>query len=216
MKRHLGGDINLLQFEPSDLTIDEKKGLLLVASLNEIIAIPDGLSTSKEDAKILYRSQNGENDFEAIEIIDEVVYAVSEASQINNRSDVVVFGAEAEGRIVPTSRYNTNTPMVEGMAYISSPNWFPQPRLVLAGLASDHSLRMNTYDFPLPGNSPVENPVTLTSTGLNTIYSVGTWAVGTWACRHDKRLQRCSTSMDCFAFSLTTQCSFAHLIQMAT
>jgi len=167
VKRHLGGDINLLQFEPSDLTIDEKKGLLLVASLNEIIAIPDGLSTSKEDAKILYRSQNGENDFEAIEIIDEVVYAVSEASQINNMSDVIVFGAEAEGRLVPTSRYNTNTPMVEGMAYISSPNWFPQPRLVLAGLASDHSLRMNTYDFPLPGNSPVENPITLTSTGLN-------------------------------------------------
>ena len=131
VKRHLGGDINLLQlqFEPSDLTIDEKKGLLLVASLNEIIAIPDGLSTSKEDAKILYRSQNGENDFEAIEIIDGVVYAVSEASQINNRSDVVVFGAEAEGRLVPTSRYNTNTPLVEGMAYISSPNWFPQPRL---------------------------------------------------------------------------------------
>jgi len=75
VKRHLGGDINLLQFGPSDLTIDERKGLLLLASLNEIIAIPDGLSTSKEDAKILYRSQNGENDFEAIEIIDEVVYA---------------------------------------------------------------------------------------------------------------------------------------------
>jgi len=64
--------------------------------------------------------------------------------------------------------------MVEGMAYISSPNWFPQPRLVLAGLASDYSLRMNTYDFPLPGNSPVENPITLRSTGLNhNIFSRG-------------------------------------------
>ena len=73
------------------------------------------------------------------------------------------------GRLVPTSRYkyNTNTPLVEGMAYIPSPNCFARPTLVLAGLASDYSLRMNTYDFPLPGNSPVENPITLTSTGLN-------------------------------------------------
>eukprot|EP00985_Skeletonema_marinoi_P023848 scaffold16119_cov83-Skeletonema_marinoi.AAC.3 len=73
------------------------------------------------------------------------------------------------GRLVPTSRYkyNTNTPLVEGMAYIPSPNCFARPTLVLAGLASDYSLRMNTYDFPPPGNSPVENPVTLTSAGLN-------------------------------------------------
>lgn len=164
MKRYLGG-VDLLQFEPSDLTIDEKNGLLLVASVNEIVAIPDGLSTSMEDAKILYQSPDGEEDFEAIEIIDEVVYAISE--QTSKTSDIVVFGAVAEGRLVPTSRYNTNSPQVEGMAYIPSSNWFAQPSLVLAGLQSDSILSMHTYDFPLPTNSPVENPITLTWTALN-------------------------------------------------
>ena len=165
VKRHLGGDINLLEFEPSDLTIDKTNDLLLVASPNEIIAIPDGMSTSMEDAKILYQSESGEEDFEAIEIIDEILYAVSEASEMNNMSDIVEFGAGPEGRLVQTSRWKTGTPRVEGMALVPAP-WFARPRLLLAGLSGSSNLRMHSYDFPL-GDSSVENPITLAPTRLN-------------------------------------------------
>lgn len=163
VQKYLGGDINLLQFEPSDLTIDEENGLLLVASLSEIVGIPDGMSTAEVDAKILYQAQNQTFDFEAIEIIDGVLYAVSEGSK---ESDIVVFGKELDGRLVPTSIYHADTPNTEGMAYISSPNWFVQPSLVLAGLSNSDKLRMSAYDFPLP-NSTLENPVTLQAFRLN-------------------------------------------------
>jgi hypothetical protein len=137
VKRHLGG-INLLEFEPSDLELDEKNGLLLVASENEIVAIPDWMSTSTEDAKPLYRSPNGVvNDFEAIEFIDEVLYAVSEGTN----SIIVEFGEDAEeGKLYETNRWRTATPEVEGMAFIPTKSWFPEPRLVLAGLSRSDTL----------------------------------------------------------------------------
>ncbi len=164
MKRHLGG-INLLEFEPSDLELDEKNGLLLVASPNEIVAIPDWMSTSTEDAKPLYRSPNGVvNDFEAIEFIDEVLYAVSEGSVC---STIVEFGEDVEeGKLYETNRWCAVTPEVEGMAYIPTKSWFPEPRLVLAG-RTDSTLVMDSYSWPLPGNSSVETPVTIQSNSLN-------------------------------------------------
>ncbi len=168
MKRHLGG-INLLEFEPSDLELDEKNGLLLVASPNEIVAIPDWMSTSTEDAKPLYQSPNGVvNDFEAIEFIDEVLYAVSEASSGNGNSIIVEFGEDADkGELFETNRWRTGTPRVEGMAYIPTKSWFPEPRLVLAGLSGSDNLRMRSYYWPLPTNSSVETPVTIQSNSLN-------------------------------------------------
>ena len=179
MKRHLGG-INLLEFEPGDLELDEKNGLLLVASPNEIVAIPDWMSTSTEDAKPLYRSPNGVvNDFEAIEFIDEVLYAVSEAPA-PVCSTIVEFGEDAkEGKLYETNRWCTVTPEVEGMAYIPTKSWFPEPRLVLAGfsrsdtLSGTDTLVMDSYSWPLPGNSSVETPVTIQPNSLNShLFSV--------------------------------------------
>ena len=163
VKRHLGG-INLLKFEPSDLALDEKNGLLLVVSMSDIIAIPDWMSTSTEDAKILYRSQSREYDFEAIEIIDEVIYAVSEASE---DSTIVEFGEDAEeGRLFETNRWRTRTPHVEGIAYIPTKSWFQEPSLILAGLGGTH-LKMDSYDFPLSSNSSVETPIAIKPDRLN-------------------------------------------------
>ncbi len=168
MKRHLGG-INLLEFEPSDLELDEKNGLLLVACPNHIVAIPDWLSTSTEDAKHLYRSPNGVvNDFEAIKFIDEVLYAVSEASENNDMSQIVEFGEDVEeGKLYETNRWRTRTPEIEGMAYIPTKSWFPEPRLILAGLSGSDNLRMQSYYWPLPGNSSVETPVEIQANSLN-------------------------------------------------
>jgi hypothetical protein len=163
VQKYLGGDINLLQFEPSDLTIDEENGLLLVASLSQIIGIPDGMSTAEVDAKIVYRAQNQTFDFEAIEMIDGVLFAVSEGSKA---SDIVAFGKELDGHLVPTSMYHADTKNTEGMAYIPNENWLARPSLVLAGLTDGLNLRMDAYDYPLP-NSTLENPVTLSPFRLN-------------------------------------------------
>jgi len=169
----------MIEFEPSDIIVDEKRGQLLVASLNEIVALPDGIPHTDEannvDVKLLYRFPDGEEDLEALEIIDDEIFAVSEK---NSRSDLITLQRkQKDDTLIPTMRYKIPTPAAEGMAYISTPNWFSDknPRLVVAGVkssGSDHlgntanDLFMDSFPVPLPESS-LDDPISLPSAKIN-------------------------------------------------
>ena len=81
----------MIEFEPSDIVVDEQRGELLVASNNEIVALPDGIPHNQEendvDVKLLYRFPDGGEDLEALELIGDKIFAVSE----RNRSLISLF-----------------------------------------------------------------------------------------------------------------------------
>lgn len=178
VQRHLGGDISMIEFEPSDIIVDEKRGQLLIASLNEIVAIPDGIPRSEEennvDVKLLYNFPEGGEDLEALEIINDDIFAVSEKS---SRSELITLQRQDDDTLMPIMRHSISTPAAEGMAYISTPNWFSneKPRLVVAGVesnGSDHlgntlnDLIMDSFQLPLPESS-LEDPQSAPSIKIN-------------------------------------------------
>ena len=157
VKRHLGGDISMIEFEPSDIVVDEQRGELLVASNNEIVALPDGIPHNQEendvDVKLMYRFPDGGEDLEALELIGDKIFAVSER---NKKSHIIVLQREPDdGTLAPTTRYSIPTPATEGIAHVSSSNWFSdkKPRLVTAGVTSSrgiNSLHMDSFTVPSP------------------------------------------------------------------
>lgn len=145
----------MIEFEPSDIVVDEQRGELLVASNNEIVALPDGIPRNQEendvDVKLLYRFPDGGEDLEALEMIGDKIFAVSER---NKKSHLILLQRELDDDILaPTIRYKIPTPATEGIAHVSSPNWFSdkKPRLVTAGVTSSkgiNSLHMDSFTIP--------------------------------------------------------------------
>ena len=147
----------MIEFEPSDVVVDEQRGELLVASNNEIVALPDGIPHNQEendvDVKLLYRFPDGGEDLEALELIGDKIFAVSER---NKKSHLILLQREPDdGTLAPTTRYSIPTPATEGIAHVTSSNWFSdkKPRLVTAGVTSSkgiNSLHMDSFTVPSP------------------------------------------------------------------
>ena len=197
----------MIEFEPSDIVVDEQRGELLVASNNEIVALPDGIPHNQEendvDVKLLYRFPDGGEDLEALELIGDKIFAVSER---NKKSHLVILQREPnDGTLDPAVRYSIPTPATEGIAHVSSPNWFSdkKPRLVTAGVTSSkgiNSLHMDSFTVPSPpteegiwfgqqgvevessfedpNNSPEVTPISLSPIKLNDKIFSGTLSDG--------------------------------------
>ena len=132
VKRHLNlgsRNINLespssgltaLQFEPSAVIIDETRDLMIVASLDEIIALPAGLPNDEAsinaEMKILHRFPPGSEDLEALEIIDGKIYAISEKKQNPNGkndfgfSHLIQMEWADDGLLTETNRWLIESP----------------------------------------------------------------------------------------------------------
>ena len=97
-------------------SVDEERGELLVASLNEIVSIPDGIPLTDEnniEAKVLH-TFGGSDDLVTIEIddVNGTVYAVSEK---NSRSELIALDRKDDGTLSPKMRYWVSTPAVGAM-----------------------------------------------------------------------------------------------------
>ena len=203
VKRHLGGDISMIEFEPSDIVVDEQRGELLVASNNEIVALPDGIPHNQEendvDVKLLYRFPDGGEDLEALELIGDKIFAVSER---NKKSHIIVLQRELpdDGTLAPMIRYSIPTPATEGIAHVTGVDWFSdkKSRLVTAGVTSSrgiNSLHVDSFTgdtkegiwFGQPGveeeevpwaNSAEVTPISLSPIKLNDKIFSGTLSDG--------------------------------------
>jgi hypothetical protein len=157
--------ISAFQFEPSAIVVDSERDLILIASLDEIIALPAGLPTDKASInapiRILHEFKDGTEDLEALEIINGTVYALSEAKKSVNdkdQSDIIALEWTSDGLLNETKRWRTKAPNAEGMAYINDPEWFSDPYVMVAGdlrevVPTNLRLEMTGIRFPFEENT---------------------------------------------------------------
>lgn len=105
VQRFIGG-ISAIQFEPSDIVLDEQRDLLIVASLSEILTLPAGLPEQKTPLQVLY-SFPGEEDLEALTFIDGMLYAISEGL---TNSSVIQMNWTSNSAIAPVKRWGIPSP----------------------------------------------------------------------------------------------------------
>lgn len=87
---------------------------MIVASLDEIIAVPAGLpsASSKVLIQILYQFPQGSEDLEALEIINGTIYAISENKKgINgeDQSDLIALDW-TDGLLKESNRWRLGSP----------------------------------------------------------------------------------------------------------
>lgn len=133
---------------------------MIVASLDEIVALPAGLpeDTASIDApmRILHRFPEGSEDLEALEIINGTIYAISENKKsskgVVDESDIIAFNWTSDGLLSESNRWRIKASNAEGMAYTSDPNWFQLPYLVVAAdlRTLNPRLRLELIGFRLP------------------------------------------------------------------
>ena len=116
--------ISMLEFEPSDVILEKERNIIIVASLDEIIALPAGLPTDKASIdspiQILHQFPRGTEDLEGLEIIDRRVYAVSEG-KANSESDIIAFDWTTNNTLVEWNRWRITAPNA-----VSSENYLVQ------------------------------------------------------------------------------------------
>jgi hypothetical protein len=156
----------------ASITVDEQRGKIIIASLNDIVSIPDGIPLTEEEnnvnVTILHRFLDGSEDIEALELMEDgTILAVSEKGR--DGSDIIEMewdGFDNDDLLKPTSRYKIPTPDVEGIAFVRDDKFFfDGQRLVVAGM--NNALEMNSFSLPLPQSSSLENPVNLIATRMN-------------------------------------------------
>ena len=76
--RHNFTGISLLEYQPSDVLVDETRNLLIIPSLSKLTSLPVelGLSETPSDVQILTEFMGFA--FEAVTYVDETLYALSE------------------------------------------------------------------------------------------------------------------------------------------
>lgn len=172
VQRYLGGNISYVAFEPSDIIVDEQRNKIIVASLNEIVSIPDGIPLTEEEnnvnVTILHRFLDRIEDIEALEIMEDgTILAVSEKGR--DGSEIIELEWDAfdnDDLLKPTARHKISTPRVEGIAIVHDNNFFfDGHKLIVAGM--DNTLIMNTFPMPLPESSSLENPANLVASRMN-------------------------------------------------
>jgi hypothetical protein len=120
--------ISVLQFEPSAVIVDEERDLIIIASLDEIVALPAGLpkdenadsdeEDSAEDSinapmQILHRFPEGSDDLEALEIINGTIYAISENKKSSSgidQSDIIALDWTSDGLLNESNRWRIKAP----------------------------------------------------------------------------------------------------------
>ena len=113
----ISSGISALQFEPSDIIVDEERNLLIVVSLDNILAVPSGLPTDEATInapmQVLHKFPDGSEDLEALEIINGTIYAISEGKQDsagNSQSDIITLDWTSDGLLNETNRWRINAP----------------------------------------------------------------------------------------------------------
>jgi SPX domain protein involved in polyphosphate accumulation/uncharacterized membrane protein YidH (DUF202 family) len=166
-KLNLGASsgISALQFEPSDVIVDVERNIILVASLDEIIALPAGLPTDQASTEapieLLYKFPDDSEDLEGLAIVDGRLYALSENKKDPNsgleESEIIALDWTANNTLIESERWRVGAPNAEGLAYTSDPNWFSKPQLLVAADTRDvekkNRLEMFAYEVPLPLDS---------------------------------------------------------------
>jgi len=123
VKRSLNG-VPVMEMQPSGALVDEKEGVLLVPSLNHIVAF-DGLPTADKNARIV-ATINGAN-MEALEHVGKYIYALSEDT--DKKSEIIalewvdfsadsVFDGKSSRRLQESHRWKISLPAAEGMALV--------------------------------------------------------------------------------------------------
>jgi hypothetical protein len=155
--------IPYLQFEPSAVIVEKERNIIIVGSLDEIIALPAGLPTDQAsiDAPIqlLHQFADGTEDIEALHIVDGSIYALSEGkthpTSAAPESDVIALDWTVNNTLIESGRWRIKSPYAEGMAYMNDPNWFPDPTLLVASdlrvtTETSSRLELNGFSVPFP------------------------------------------------------------------
>mmetsp|Transcript_19641 Transcript_19641/g.32197 ORF Transcript_19641/g.32197 Transcript_19641/m.32197 type:complete len:1073 (-) Transcript_19641:9-3227(-) len=127
MKRSLSG-VPVMELQPSGELVDEKEGLLLVPSLNHIVAFEAALPLEgKNDQQAhIVATVPGAN-MEALEQVGNYIYALSEGT--DKKSEIIalewidssldgVFGGATSRRLQESHRWKISLQGVEGMALV--------------------------------------------------------------------------------------------------
>jgi len=127
MKRSLSG-VPVMEMQPSGALVDEKESLLLVPSLNHIVAFEDDLPSEGENdqqARIV-ATVAGAN-MEALERVGKYIYALSEDT--DKKSEIIAlewvdvsldsdFDGTSSRRLQESHRWKISLPGAEGMALV--------------------------------------------------------------------------------------------------
>ena len=148
MKRSLSG-LPVMEMQPSGALVDEKEGLLLVPSLNHIVAFQDGLPTEAQNAQQarIVATIPGAN-MEAMEQVGNYIYALSEDTDM--KSEIIalewvdfsqdgVFDGTTSRRLQETHRWKISLPGAEGMALVPEGQLGEgsAAKLIVAGLLTE-------------------------------------------------------------------------------
>jgi hypothetical protein len=175
VKRNLGlgtnGTFSTLQFEPSSIRIDHERNLMLIASLDDIVAYPSDFplddATINAPMQVLHQFPRGSEDLEGMEIINGTIYVISEGKKDSlgkAHSDIIEleWSSSGENILEVANRWRIDSANVEGIAFIPDENWFSSPTLIVSAdertLDPRDRLSLDAFDFPLPANgtSPIE------------------------------------------------------------
>ena len=137
---HSNGNILVLQFEPSDLAVDEKRSSLLVPSTDEIYSFPLDAGTEEDELpERLVEIPN--SDLEGITTIGDRVFALSEGPIQTELIDLVWINDE----LVVQARWTIpdSATQAEGLTFIPNGNNIEDGRLYV-----DIDGTINAYAVP--------------------------------------------------------------------
>ena len=133
VRRQLPG-LSVMESQPNGVVVDKPRGLALVPSLNQIIAVPSGLPTSENNSEWQIVGELPGTNLEALEIIDNKLYALSEGK---DGSEILYLEWAEDGRggrhLEEQQRWKIPTPMAEAMTLIPSDAQGAPPKLIVAG-----------------------------------------------------------------------------------
>lgn len=163
VKRSLEG-VSSMMFQPSDLFVDDKRGLLLAPSLDEIVGvglspgIPASNKANEVDAKLL--ADNIGADIKAIQSFgnQRQIYALSGGE---DNPSIIALEWTANEKLVSKSHWELPPSSVKTMAYAPKSTLFDQSVLIVAserrstaaseGDGADR-IRLDVYDAPFDQN----------------------------------------------------------------
>jgi hypothetical protein len=154
--QHSLNGTSLLEYQPSDVAIDQMRNLLLVPSLNQITAISRNRSM-RTGIRIVADLQNA--DIEGLTIVNDTVFAISEGEK---KSELIALQWDNLGELNPVNRWTIDSVNVEGITYIPTENG-GRGRLYISG---DNTLGLpqvrgfiDVYDLPALNDNSTSLPI---------------------------------------------------------
>ena len=130
VQRNLGlsatGGFTVLEFQPSGLYVDEVRNLLLIASLDDVKALPSGMPMDEASNNVsmtfMYEFPEGSEDLEAIMMRNDVVYVASEGKKSadgqRRQADIIALGYTSAGTLNETTRWRIDSPHVVSACFL--------------------------------------------------------------------------------------------------